>query len=145
MASIRSDICDALTARLALVGDFKYIEFDKVRLLGQDFQEFELPACQIIDLGEANVHEVRRGRKTWTIVIEMLIGPNGLTKPTQKNLWDLMEKTENKLFEDPKLGIANVIHMKLLGSATDLHLMEPLYSGRIEITVDYYQNLVGPC
>ena len=50
-----------------------------------------------------------------------------------------MQVVEDALRAKPKLGIATVIHLKLGVSSTDLHLMQPFYLGRIEVTVDYYQ------
>src|SRR3990172_8471989 len=136
--SIRSDIAQAIVDRITLVTDYNYIKFDEVRLTSGDFQDHELPACQIIDLGESPFHEQRRVKKMWSCAIEVIIGPIGLTTPTQKDLWDLMELTERTLFAVPNLDIPGVIHMHLIGTSTDLHFMKPFYVGRIEIAVEYY-------
>lgn len=147
MPSIRSQIADAFLARVALVMDIKTSSFDRVRLLDGDFAEWELPAVQLIDGEELNVHEMLRGRKTWPITVELVIGPIAATgyEPTQKKLWDLIEAIENSVMSEPKLGLAKVLHVKLLGSNTDQGLLHPFYTARINFTVDYYQNLVGEC
>jgi hypothetical protein len=145
MPSMRSQIADALLARIALVTDFEYKKFDEVRLAAGDFQDYELPAAQIIDLGEVVVHEQRRAKKNWQLAIEIIIGPDQAATPTQKDLWDLMETTERKIFEKPNLGIAGVLHMHLIATSTDLHFMKPWYVGRLEIQVEYYQALVDVC
>jgi hypothetical protein len=145
VSSLRSDIADAIIARLALLPDIKSASFDTVRLQANDFQDWELPAVQIIDLGEVVIHEMKRARKSWQLVVEIILGPQATTTPTQKTLWDLMETVERHLWETPNLGISGVIHMILTGTSTDLHLMQPYYLGRLEMQVDYYQPLVGTC
>jgi hypothetical protein len=143
--SIRSKIADALMARLALVTDLKYRAFDTVRLQASDFADYEIPAVQIIDLAELTTHEQRRGKKEWNLVIEVIIGPTEAEAVTQQKLWDLMQLIEETIWEVPNLGLTDVIHAKLLTTSTDLHLMAPFYLGRIELSVLYYQPLVGTC
>lgn len=143
--SIRTQIANALMARLNLITEFNYRSFDTVRLQNGDFQEFELPACQVVDLGNPNVHEMKRGKRTWNIAVEIIMGPKSTDTPDQTDLWDLIEYTENTIFAVPNLGVAGVVHMLLLDSYTDLHLMQPYYLGRIELMIEYYQPLVGVC
>jgi hypothetical protein len=145
--SLRSKIAQKILDRLALVTEFNYREFDKVKLTSADFAEHDLPAVQAIDLGDPNTHEMVRGKRRWNIALEIILGPTQTYEATQKKLWDLMEYTENTIFADPKLGLGNdgVVHMHLLDSYTDLHVMDPYYLGRIEIEVEYYQPLVRQC
>jgi phage portal protein BeeE len=143
--SLRSQIADEILNRLALVTEYQYRHFDVVKLAASDFQDFELPAVQVIDLGEAVEHEQRRAKKFWQLAIEIIIGPEMTETPDQKDLWDLMEHTERTLFAEPNLNIPGVIHMQLVSTSTDLHFMKPFYVGRLEIAVQYYQPLVGTC
>lgn len=145
MSSIKTQISQALITKLADVTALKYRAFDTIKLQSSDFQEWELPAVQIIDLGEQNIHEVRQAKKQWTIALEIILGPLTASTPTQTDLWDLMETIENTLFTNPNLGITGVIHMQLLGSSTDLHFMLPYYLGRIELLIEYRQPLLGAC
>jgi len=146
MPSMRSQIADELLNRLALVPDFQYRSFDTVKILASDFAEWEVPAVQIIDLGETVQHERNRVRKDWNLSVEIVMGPTKEgQQPTQKLLWDLMELTENTVWAVPNLGIPGVIHMILLGTSTDLHLLPGFYTGRIDMAVAYYQHLVSPC
>lgn len=145
MTSIRTDIASALATKISTLTTIKTVNVDPIRLAASDFNEFELPVVQIIDTQETNIHEQVRARKSWNLGIEVIIGPTSLTVPRQTDLWDLMESIEQKIFEDPKLGISNVIHMSLIGSMTDLHLLTPLYIGKIDIQIDYYQPLVRSC
>jgi len=148
VASKRTEIAQAIASIITtnLVPDsIKTVITDKVRLLAEDFQDWELPAVQIIDLGEVNQHEIRRGKKSWNLSIEVVIGPTAEDPVSQEELWDLMELLETTIWPTPQLGLSYVIHAKLLGSSTDLHLLDPFYTGRIDLVVDYYQPLVGNC
>lgn len=149
MASIRSQIADAMVTRIATLSPtfIKTVSFDTVRLLATDFQEIELPAVQLIDLGEVSEPEQLRAKKTWQISIEIVIGPSAAMnyEPIQKDLWDLMERVENVLGPKPNFEIPQVLHGLLLGSSTDLHLIKPLYTARIDYSVIYYQHVGGDC
>lgn len=143
--SVRSKIADAILARLDLVTELKYKNFDAVRLQASDFADWELPAAQMIDLAELTTHEMRRARKEWNLVIEVIVGPTEEEAVTQHSVWDLMQAIEEQIWAVPNLGLAEVVHCKLLTSSTDLHLMAPFYLGRLEMSVIYYQPLVGSC
>lgn len=143
--SLRTTIALKLLERLDLVTSLKVKTFDRPKLMIQDFAEWELPGVQLIDGAETSVPEHLRAKKTWNIFIEVVIGPTDQYSPKQSDLWDLMQEIEQRVFEAPKLNLGPVIALRLLGSSTDLALLAPLYSGRIEIAVDYYQPLVGNC
>jgi hypothetical protein len=134
-------------ARLALVTELKYRSFDTVRLQASDFADYEIPAVQLIDLSELTTHEQRRAKKDWNLIIEVIIGPTPEVDGgvTQQELWDLMQLIEETVWAVPNFGLTEVIHAKLLATSTDLHLMQPFYLGRIEMSVMYYQPLVGAC
>ena len=145
-SSLRRQIADAILARLALVTEFNYRAFDTVKLLASDFSEYELPGVQVIDLGEVVTHERNRVLKDWNLAVEIVIGPTKeYAAPTQSDLWDLMQLTEETVWAKPNLGIPGVVHMILLGTATDLHLLPGMYTGRIDMSVRYYQPLVSAC
>lgn len=151
---MRTAIAQALMAKVNAANLFNYTAFDYVRLQGGDFKDYELPASQVIDLGDSNVHEQSRGKKTWNLAIEIIVGPTAEVPVNQETLWNLMQATERAIFDgDPltlidKTGLemgSSVIQTMLVGSSTDLHFMQPYYLGRIEIAVEYYQPLVRPC
>lgn len=145
MTSVKEKISIAILARLDLVTELKYKAFDIIRLKSSDFSDWELPAVQLIDLQETSQHAQRKARKSWNLVMEVIVGPTGTSLPSQPDLWNLMQTIEQTLWAEPQLGLIEVIQMTLLGSSTDLHLMAPFYLGRIELLVDYYQPLVGDC
>ncbi len=61
-ASVRSNIADALLARVGLVTELKYKAFEEVRLQASDFADYEIPAAQIFDLQEITIHEIRSAK-----------------------------------------------------------------------------------
>lgn len=145
MTSRRTEIATALKNVVSGITGITKVSFDEVKLLATDFQEFELPAIQIIDMAEDNVHEMGRGLKTWNISLEIVIGPKANYVPIQSDLWDILELLETNLFKDPKLGLQYVTQMTLLGTTTDLHILRPLYTARMDLQVSYYQILVRQC
>ena len=116
-----------------------------MKLQASDFADYEIPAVQVIDLAELTTHEMKRAKKDWNLVIEVIVGPTESAAVTQQTLWDLMQAIEQTIWAVPNFGLSEVIHAKLLTSSTDLHLMKPFYLGRIELSVMYYQPLVGEC
>jgi len=145
MSSMRTQIAQNIISAINSSGLYKYASYKVIKMLASDFSEYELPAVQFIDLGDDNVHERSRAKKTWNVTLELVIGPKPNYVPQQDDLWDLIELTEQALFINPKLNLYDVIHMKLLGSTTDLHTLQPLYTARIDLQIDYYQALVRPC
>ena len=147
MSSMRTLIAQNIISAVNASLLFKYASHQVVRMMATDFSEYELPALQFIDLGDDNTHDRTRSKKTWNVILEIVTGPIASTQyvPTQEDLWDLIEQAEQALFVDPKLGLSDVIHMRLLGSSTDLHILKPLYTARIDLQIDYYQALVRPC
>ena len=140
--SMKTLIAEAIMARLETVAGVKYKNFDIVKLLASDFQDHELPAIQLIDLNESVEHEQRRAKKTWTIALEVVLKPNEFGTKSQKDLWDLCYSIERTLWQFPNLAVPGVIHLRYLGSQTDLHLLAPFYFARLDFDVLYYQPLV---
>ncbi|NCY21576.1 hypothetical protein EBX31_06435 [bacterium] len=140
--SLKTDIAAAILERLESVTALKSKTFDTVKLLASDFQDHELPAVQLIDLAETVEHEQRRAKKYWQIALEVVLKPNEFGTKSQRDLWDLCYEIERALWERPNLRIPGIIHLKHLGSQTDLHLLEPLFFARLDFEVIYYQPLV---
>ena len=147
MTSRRTNIATNLVAVLAGIPGIVSINYEVIKLLASDFNETELPAVQLIDMAEDNSHERGRALKTWNLSIELVIGPKTSTNyvPSQADLWDHIEKIEQYIFENPKLGLPYVNQVVLLGSVTDLHILRPLYTARVDIQIVYYQPLVSVC
>lgn len=145
MPSLKSSIASAIITKLDTVAALKLKVFDKVRIAAGDFQDHELPACQLIDVGETIEHERARAKKTWQISLELIMKPNEFGQISQQDLWDLQYDVERALWLNPNLGIAGVIHLRYIGSQTDLHLLDPYYFARLDFEALYYEALVDEC
>lgn len=142
---MKSKIARAIVAQCRKVAVVKYVCFDKVKLLATDFNEDQIPAIQLIDVGMTAQPEQVRTRKSWQIALELLMRKDQYKEVSQEDLWNLENEVLRKVFADPKLGIPGMITMTLLGSTTDLHLLDPYYISRIDIQVDFYEGLVRDC
>ena len=145
--TMKSLIADAILVQLQQVKRINYLSFDKVKLLASDFSEYEIPAIQLIDVSETVEHEMGRAKKTWQIALELLLKGGSSGEVSQQDLWDLQYEVERKLWQRNKLnlGIKGVVHLRYLGSSTDLHLLEPYYFSRMDFEVLYYEALVRDC
>lgn len=145
--SKKSDILSKIVEVLeALVpNDIKEVNYQVIKLTNDDFEEWQLPAIQLIDQGEAVEHEQGRARKAWDIVLEILLKSSEAGTVNQQVMFDLQHLVERTLWENPQLGIPGVIDMKYNGSQTDLHLLAPMYYVRMDFTVRYYDPLVSTC
>ena len=143
--STKSMIAEALVSRLSLVRQLRYVSFDRIKLLVDDFHPHEIPACQVYDVSLEHLHENGRGRNTWRLAIEILMRGDENRTVSQSDLWDLEYQVKRVLMAQPKLGIKNVIQLELLGTATDLHLLEPFYFSRMDWQVLFYEDVVRPC
>lgn len=143
--SMKSQIATALVNKLDEVWDLKYIAFDRVKVLISDFNDTELPACQLFDLSETIEHQQNRILRRWQIALEVVMKQTQNRYVDQQELWDLCYSIERRMWSVPNLGIPGVIHLVHLGTTTDLHMVEPYYTARILFEVQFYDNLVRDC
>ena len=142
MPSIKRQIADKIVQRIQTnVPALKIVTFDRVRLLGSDFRDHELPAAQLYDVGQRNTLDKARRLVEWRIALEVVIKGLETGGVDQRDLWDLEEQLDDVLTTQPKLGIAEVIHLIYDGSITDLHLLEPHYMVRMDLMVLYHKPL----
>ena len=143
--SMKTLISEAIVAKLNEIPQIRYVAFDKVRLLASDFKDVEIPAIQLIDIRLDHEHQAPRSKKFWQIALELLLKGNQYHEISQQDLWNLEYEVLRKLFERPNFGIRGMIHIKYLGSSTDLHLLEPYYFSRMDFEVQFYEDLIGQC
>lgn len=143
MSALKTQISEAIVARLEDIPEIKTIEFDKVRLRSDDFMSVDCPAIQLIDISEQIEHERSRAKKVWSLALELVLKGTAETPVSQVDLWNTQYLVERKLWGLPNLGIPGVIHLRYLSSQTDLHLLEPYYFVRLDLEVLYYENLVS--
>ena len=125
--------------------DIKVVNYQVIKPVFSDFDDWELPAIQLIDQGELVEHEQGRAKKSWELVLEIIMKSSTTGTVNQQSLFDLQNKVEVKLWEKPNLYIPGVIDMKYLGSSTDLHMVLPHFYCRLDFQVRYYDALVGSC
>jgi hypothetical protein len=144
---MKSRIAEALLAKLQGITRLKYLSFDQIKLTQADFRDHELPGIQLIDVSETVVHEQSRTKNTWQIALELVMKGTETEPIGQPDLWNLEYEIKRKLWADPTLGIKDrgFIHIRLLGSATDLHLLQPFYFCRIDFEALYYEHIVREC
>jgi len=147
--SRKADILQALIARLEELvtsKDVGIVNFEVIKLAMSDFEDWELPAIQVIDQGELVTHEMGRARKEWDVAVELVMKSSETGEVFQKDLFDLQYKVERNIWQDPNLGgTTGVIDCKYLGSQTDLHMVKPMFYCRIDIQIRYYDPLVSDC
>lgn len=143
--STKSKIADALKALLSSMPVFKYVAFDKVKLLASDFMPHEIPGAQFIDLAETVVHERNRSRREWAIALEIVLRTSENEEITQQDLWNIEYQVARKIWEVPGLGIPGVIHCQYTSNSTDLHLLAPFYLLKMDFFVIYHEHLVSDC
>lgn len=144
---MKSIISEAILEKLAGITRVKYLSFDKIKILQSDFKDNELPAIQLIDVSESVIHEQNRTKNTWLITLEVVMRGSENEPIGQQDLWNMEYEIKRKLWADPTLGIKNkgMIHLRLLGTQTDLHLLEPFYFCRMDFEALYYENIVRDC
>lgn len=144
---MKSIISSALLEKLKAIKRVRYLSFDKIKLLQSDFKDHELPAIQIIDVSEAVIHEQNRTKNTWQLALEIVMRGNENESVTQPDLWNMEYEVKRKIWADPTLGIQSkgMVHLRLLGTTTDLHLLEPFYFCRMDFEAIYYEHIVRDC
>lgn len=145
ITSMKTRIAEALLAKLREIRSVRTVEFDKVRLRSDDFLSVECPAIQLIDINETIEHERSRAKKAWALALELVMRGTEDRPISQQDLWNLQYEVERMLWLNPNLGIPGLIHLRYLGSTTDLHLLEPFYFVRMDFEVLYYEPLVKEC
>ena len=148
MTGLRSQIADKLKEKIESVTvangynqDVGVVRFDSVVLNIAEYQDYELPAVQIIDLNAQINHEMSRSRTSWFLAIEMCMRStvNGIVN--QQSLWDFQDDVIRAIMDDPKLGLNFVVQAQVIDKLTDLHMQEPNYIGTIGIEVIYYEPI----
>lgn len=148
MATLQSNIADAIKTRLSTISDFKYVAFDKVRLKYDEFRNNEFPAVQCYGTTESVSHITGRAQVEWDINIELLMKSLSTGKVTQRDLWDLKDKVLKVLFDDPQLGLKDFMQeIRWVGGFTDLNFANTsdIISHTINLKAIFYTQLVGTC
>lgn len=141
--SMKDKIAAKLVERLKALPSLATVEFDRVRLRSDDFMGVDCPAVQLIDVAERVEHEARRAKKTWSLALELVMRSSENQSVSQRDLWNLQYEVERVLWTQPNLGIPGMIHLRYMGSQTDLHLLDPYFFVRLDLEALYYEPLVS--
>lgn len=149
MAGPESDIADALVTIVSAVSGIRTVSFDRIRASVTDYMEHEIPAVQIYDIGQSIEHQRGRILVSWALSLEIVmksVNSGGtIAQIDQKALWSKRREIQLAIWDNPKLGLATVVHPILNGNVTDLHLQLPYYTARIDFDVLFYDDLTGAC
>ena len=143
--SMKTKISTALVNILTAIPQVKYVSFDDIKILVQDFNDTEIPAIQIIDLASTITHEQSRVRYLWRLAVEIVLKSRENNTVNQQDLWNLEYEVIRAIFAVPNFYVPGVLHAKLTGSVTDLHLLKPYYFSRLDLEIDFYENAVRLC
>jgi len=143
--AIETQIIDAIVSRIQTVPEIVTINSDRIVLATSDFQDHEIPAVQIWDLAQSIQHQRGRILVNWSISIEIILRSLESGAASQRSLWDLRRKIQLALWEEPNLNLPGVVHMIYTSNITDLHLVEPNYIARLDLDVQFYDELTGSC
>lgn len=126
--------------------DVKTVKFDKVRLNIAEYTDNEIPAVQIIDLTRQFQHVRGKSDSRWILAVEMCLRSNNTIGVVDQNkLWDFEEDVMRAIMKDPTLGLPFMYHVKLLDSATDLHLQGAEYISTLGLEILYKEPVTGSC
>ena len=143
--AIEAQIMAAIVARIETVPEVVKINSDRIILSTSDFRDYELPAVQIWDMAQRIDHQRGRILVNWSMSIEIVMKSLESGTVDQTNLWGLRRDIQLALWAEPNLNIPGVVHMIYTGNVTDLHLMEPYYVARIDLDVQFYDDLTRSC
>ena len=121
----------------------KVVNFEDVKLAISDFADHELPAVQIWDAAQTIQHERHRILVNWSISVEIIMKSSENGAISQSDLWEMRRAVQRAIWKRPNLGIPGVVHSIYVGNVTDLHMVDPYYVSRIDLDVQFYDNLVS--
>lgn len=145
----KAEIAQKLVERIELVKkangysqDVVTANFDKVKINIADYDDWELPAVQVIDLTKTFQHEMSRSRSTWFVAIEVCLRTTEeIGVAEQGTLWTLQNDIMRSIMAKPQLDLDYLIHVRMIDEATDLHMLEPNYVGTIGLEIQYYEPI----
>lgn len=143
--SVEREIFEALETKLQELSWAKTVDYEKIRVTPTDIQDDELPRIQIYDNTMIVAHERTQLRKTWSIVVELILKTTRAEEVNQGVLLDRKVEIERKVGESPNLGVAGMIHMAYVRADTDLHSIQPYYLARLEFSAIFRTPYSGDC
>lgn len=122
--------------------DVKTVTFENIKVNIHEYQDWELPAVQIIDTAGLYKHEFSRSLTNWNFVTELCMRTTEvLGTVNQLSLLNFMEDVVRAVMAKPKLDLSFVQHVKLFDHQTDIHSIAPNYIAIIGWTAMFYEPI----
>lgn len=145
MTGIDSTIMTTLEAKLATLSWVKLVTWKRIRLANSDFRDYEIPLIQFYDAGQQIAHEAARLQVTWNISVELVLKSYADGAVDMEDLLEKRQEVEQKIGEQPNLGIAGLLHFRYIGNEPDTFTILPYYYTRMDFQAIYYKPYKGNC
>lgn len=143
--SKKKDIMQALDTKLKTLTWQKSVNWKTIKTSMDGVLQTEIPFIQFYQNGTSYTHEQGRLVANTQIVIECVLRSSATDVYSQENLMDYMQEILEKVGENPNLGVAGVIHARVLNDDQDLHLLAPFFYGSIVLEVIYHTKFNSLC
>jgi len=139
-AAILDNLKTLLTSKLTWA---KTVDWQKVRLLSGDFKDHELPVVQFYHLRTDYAQQQGRVEATAQFSVEVCMKSLSTGVIDQRDLFDKMDAVLKAIGSNPNLGIAGLIHLRLVSDETDTHTIAPHYIGILNFEAVYLTTYTG--
>lgn len=144
MASKRHLILEALKTQLtAQLTWAKSIQWENIRILASDFNDSEVPAVQFYHVRTDYEHQNGRVQARSLVNIELAMKSSASTVIDQRDLFDKIDAIIEAVGSNPNLGVAGVIHARLISDETDAFTIKPFLLGVVQFEIIYLTKYNG--
>jgi hypothetical protein len=142
--SKRRDIFDAIKTQLTGALPWaKIVDWEKIRLMSSDFGEHEVPCVQFYALPTEYRPQQGRNQASMLLSVEVVIKSSVEGVVDQRDMFDRMEDVILAFGKNPNLGVAGVIHARLIKDFIDPHTIHPHFIGILTFEVVYMTTYTG--
>jgi hypothetical protein len=136
---------EAIKTRLSSLTWAKSCDWKKIRISMDGTNQDQIPMIQFYQNGTSYTHEQGRLQATMQVSVELVLRSTATQEYDQADLMDKMQEIIEAVGLNPNLGIAGVIHARVLSDDLDLHLLEPYFYGTIIFEVIFYVKYNSLC
>ncbi len=142
---MKKQIMEAIKTRLSSLTWAKSCDWKKIRISMDGTNQDQIPMIQFYQNGTSYTHEQGRLQATMQVSVELVLRSTATQEYDQADLMDKMQEIIEAVGLNPNLGIAGVIHARVLSDDLDLHLLEPYFYGTIIFEVIFYVKYNSLC
>lgn len=135
----------ALYTRMSTLTWVKKVEWKNIKTTMDGTLQSDIPYIQFYQNGTSYTHEQGRLVAVTQIIVEIVLKSDATNVYSQETLMDYQQEVLEKIGLDPNLGVAGVIHARVLSDDLDLHLLEPYYYGTLVFEVMYHTKFNSLC